>query len=162
MNFFERLGVLPFLFLGIALFILGTLTLNSIINNWWPFDVTRLDLVQATASGQIEASTLLEAIRLDVLLAFLGTILITVTGLSLPLAYVLNKRISFLLTHNREVIPPFLMTFRQAMIMGIWVSFSVWLQMNRALNIAIALLVGIVLLLFEFLLQIRARAASTS
>lgn len=161
MNFFKRLGVFPFLILGIVLFLLGLYTLNSIINNWWPFDVARIDLVRAVATGQVEATTLLDAARTDILLAFLGTVLILVTGLSLPLAYVLNKRFSFLISQEIEENPQFLVTLRQAMGIGLWVSFSFWLQMNRALNLAIALLVGVVLFLFEFLLQIRARASST-
>ena len=160
MNFFKRLGVVPFLILGTVLFLLGLYTLNSIVNSWWPFDVARIDLVRSVSTGQIEAATLLEAARVDILLAFLGTILITITGLSLPLAYVLNKRISYLITQQTNENPQFLITFRQAMGVGIWVSFSVWLQMNRALNLAIALLVGVVLILFEFLLQIRTRASS--
>ncbi len=162
MRFSERLGVFPFLILGIVLFILGLYTLNSIINNWWPFDVARIDLVQGVSTGQIEAATLLDAARADILLAFLGTILITMTGLALPLAYVLNKRFSYLITQETAVSPQFLVTLRQAMGVGIWVSFSVWLQMNRALNLAIALLVGVVLLLFELLLQIRSRASEVS
>lgn len=160
MKIFERLGVFPFLLLGIGLFILGLYTLNSIINNWWPFDVARIDLVRAVATGQVEAATLLEVARADILLAFLGTVLIAITGLALPLTYVLNKRFTHLLGEQTNGRPPFLVTFRQAMGVGIWASFSVWLQMNRALNLAIALLVGVVLLLFEFLLQIRARASS--
>ncbi|MEM7334436.1 MAG: hypothetical protein AAF490_20330 [Chloroflexota bacterium] len=162
MRFFERLGVFPFLILGIALFLLGLFTLNSIINNWWPFDVARIDLVRGVSTGQIEAATLLDAARADILLAFLGTILITMTGLALPLAYVLNKRFSYVLTQETAGSPQFLVTLRQAMGVGIWVSFSVWLQMNRALNLAIAMLVGIVLLLFELLLQIRSRASEAS
>ena len=148
MRFFERLGVFPFLILGILLFLLGLITLNSIVNNWWPFDVERIDLVRGVSTGQIEAASLLEAARADILLAFLGTILIMMTGLALPLAYVLNKRFTYFITQETAVSPQFLTTLRQAMGVGFWVSFSVWLQMNRALNLAIALLVAVVLVLF--------------
>ena len=60
MSFFKKLGVLPFLLIGILLFILGLLTLNSIVNSWWPFNVERIDLVRAVTTGQIEAATLLD------------------------------------------------------------------------------------------------------
>jgi hypothetical protein len=42
---------------------------------------------------------------------------------------------------------------------GLWASFCVWLQMNRLLSVAMALLVAVVLIMFEFLLQLRTRAA---
>jgi hypothetical protein len=138
------------------------LTLNNIVNHWWPFSVERIDLVRAVTTGQVEASTLLDAARFDIILAFLGTILITITGLALPLAYILNKRFSFYFTQDRTTLPSFLTTFRQAMGVGIWISFSTWLQMNRALNVAIALLVAVVLFLFEILLQIRERASDVT
>lgn len=162
MSLRERLGVMPFLLLGAALFLLGLVTLNAIVNSWWPFSVERIDLVRAVATGQVEAATLLEAARFDIILAFLGTVLIMITGLALPLAYLLNKRISHSFTQEFSVPPSFLTTFRQAMGVGIWASFSIWLQMNRALNLAIALLVGIVLVLFEILLQIRERASNVA
>ena len=39
-------------------------------------------------------------------------------------------------------------------------AFCLWLQMNRTLGVAVAALVAAVLILFEVVLQIRARAAS--
>lgn len=162
MNLLKRLGVTPFLLMGAALFALGLLTLNSIVNSWWPFSVERIDLVRAVATGQVEAATLLEAARYDIILAFLGTVLVTMTGLALPLAYLLNKRISYYFTQDAADLPSYTTTFRQAMGVGIWTSFSIWLQMNRALNLAIALLVAVVLILFEILLQIRERASDVA
>ncbi len=158
----ERFGVLPILLLGAALFIIGLLAILHIINNWWPFDVVRLDLVRSTAQGQVEAASILEAANQEIIFAFLGAILVTVTGLALPLAYVINKRFSrFMDNRSGRTVPPYFhVTLRQAMWVGIWVAFCVWLQMNRALGPAVAFLVAGVLILFEIMLQIRARAST--
>jgi uncharacterized membrane protein (UPF0136 family) len=42
---------------------------------------------------------------------------------------------------------------------GSWAAFCVWLQMNRTLGLAVAILVAVVLILFEMLLQLRQRTA---
>jgi uncharacterized membrane protein (UPF0136 family) len=41
---------------------------------------------------------------------------------------------------------------------GLWVAFCIWLQMNRTLGLAVALLVAAVFVMFEFLIQVRTRA----
>jgi len=124
--------------------------------------VVRLDLVRSTAQGQVEAASILEAANQEIIFAFLGAVLITVTGLALPLAYFVNKRFSRYLDSRsgRSLPPQFHVTLRQAMWVGIWFAFCVWLQMNRALGPAVAALVAGVLILFEIMLQIRARASS--
>jgi hypothetical protein len=164
MKQFERFGVLPSLLLGLALCLIGLLAIQHIINNWWPFDVVRLDLVRSTAQGNVEAASILEAANNEIILAFLGAVLITVTGLALPLAYFVNKRFSSYLDHRsgRSMPPQFHVTLRQAMWVGIWVASCVWLQMNRALGLAVAALIAAVLILFEVMLQIRTRASSIS
>lgn len=154
-DFLERLGTIPFLLLGLGLLALGLLALNQIVNNFWPFDVQRLDLVRATARGQADAPALLEAANLEILLAFLAAVMVVITGLVLPLVYYLNRRF-----YPEGKLPPFLLVMRQAMWVGIWVAFCVWLQMNRTLGIAVALLVAVVLVMFEVLLQVRTRATS--
>jgi hypothetical protein len=164
MKSWQKLGVLPALLVGAALFLPGFLAINHIVNNWWPFDVVRLDLVRATALGHVEAASMLQAGNREIILAFLGAVLITITGLALPLAYFMNKRFSHYLDQRsgRSVPPQFHVTLRQAAWVGVWVSFCLWLQMNRALSLAVALLVASVLVLFEVMLQIRARASSLS
>jgi hypothetical protein len=160
MNLRTRLGVLPSLMFGLALFGIGIYTLNYVVNSWWPFDVARLDLVRATALDRVDATSIIEAANIEIILAFLGTIFITITGLSLPLAFVLNKRFSTFANVRLEQSesPRFFVTLRQSMAFGLWITFCVWLQMNRALGIAVALLVLAVLILFEILLQLRSRA----
>lgn len=151
----RRLGAIPFVLLGVGLVILGLLALNHIVNNFWPFDVERLDLIRATARMQVDAAALLEAANLEILLAFLAAVMVVVTGLVLPLIYYLNKRL-----RASDQLPSFLLVLRQAMWVGIWVAFCVWLQMNRTLGLAVVLLVAAVLAMFEILLQVRTRASS--
>lgn len=158
MKFLKRLGILPALLIGAVLFLLGLLAMSYIVNNFWPFDVNRLDLVRRSVTGQVDAATLLEAADMQIVLAFLAGILMAVTGLVLPLAYLLNVRLGH--SHQTGATPSFWVVLRQALGAGVWVTFLVWLQMNRVLGLAVALLVAGVLVLFEVLLQIRSRAAS--
>jgi hypothetical protein len=157
-KFVERLGVIPFLLLGLTLFVLGLLALNHIVDNWWPFDVQRLDLVRDTALDRAEAALLLEAANTEIILAFLAAVVVAATGLALPLAFFLNQRFGRP-GEPHTVSPAFLVVLRQSMWVGAWVAFCVWLQMNRTLGLAVAGLVAAVLALFEILLQVRTRAA---
>ncbi len=158
-GFLTRLGVIPSLLFGLSLLGLGLLTLNHIVDNWWPFDVERLDLVRATAQGTIDAPTLMAAANSEIILAFLAAVLVAVTGLVLPFVFFLNKRFG---GTSPNQTPGFLLTLRQAMWVGLWIAFCTWLQMNRTLGIAIVILVAVVFILFEFLLQVRTRATQMS
>jgi hypothetical protein len=129
--------------------------MNHAFDNWWPFDVARLDLVRATALDQVDPAALMESANVDIVFAFLCAIIATTTGLALPIIYFLNRRFG-------ETSPQFLVVLRQSMWVGFWVSFCLFLQMNRMLGIAIALLVAAVLILFEFIVQVRTRASRVS
>ncbi len=155
-SYAERLGVLPILLLGGGLFVIGILAMGHIVNNWWPFDVSRLDLVRATALGRADAAALLEAANGEIVFAFLALALVTVTGLALPLVFILNRRTLRAESHV-SVVPSFWVTLRQAMWVGLWAAFCVWLQMNRVLGTAVAGLAAVVLILFEALLHVRTR-----
>lgn len=155
----EKLGVIPYLILGLGLLILGLMAMNHIVDNWWPFDVNRLDLVRATALDQADPSAIMDAANSEIIFAFLSAVLAAATGLGLPIAYFLNWRF---VTLKKGTNPPFLVVLRQAMWIGFWVSFCMWLQMNRMLGIAVAILVAGVLILLELLLQIRTRASSAT
>ena len=156
-RFRQRLGVLPALLLGSGLLLIGLMTLNHIVNNWWPIDVARVDLVRDTGLDRVEAATLLEAANSELIVAFLGAILVSVTGLSLPLAHFLNQRF------GRETrFPPFLVTLRQAMWVGLWMAICTWLQMNRAFGLAIAVLVGGFFILVEIWLQLRTQVSQVA
>ncbi len=150
----KRLGVMPALILGLALCAIGLLTIQQIVDNWWPVDVARIDLIRDTALDRIDAPTLLDAANTEVIVAFLGAVLVTLTGIFLPLAHFLNKRFG-----RETTFPPLLVILRQAMWVGLWGAFCTWLQMNRAFGIAIAILVASVFLLFEILVQIRTQVA---
>jgi hypothetical protein len=148
-----RFAVVPYLLVGIGLLLLGVVAINHVMNNFWPIDVTRIDLIRAIAQDQADSEQLLRAGNIEFILVFLASVLVAVTGLSLPLAYYLNKRF------GRSGSQSFLVVLRQAMWVGIWVAFCVWLQINRSLGIGVAILVAGVLVTVEVLLQIRTKAA---
>lgn len=156
-RFVRRLGVVPVLALSVALFLLGLLAVDRIVNTMWPFDVARIELVRATAQQRVDAAMLLAAANNDVIIAFLASVIVAVTGLTMPLAYYFNKRLNPPELHDQP--PPFLIVLRQAMWVAFWVAFCLWLQMNRTLGLAVAALAAAVLILFELVLQIRARAS---
>ena len=156
---FERLGITPYLLLGFGLMVLGIMAMNHIVDNWWPFDVNRLDLVRSTALDQVDPASLMDAANTEIILAFLSAVLVAATGVALPIAYFLNWRFG---TSQGGPNPHFLVVLRQAMWIGFWVSFCMWLQMNRMFGIAVAILVAGVLILLELLLQIRTKATRVS
>ena len=155
-DLFNRLGALPFILLGGVLLVVGLLAMNHIMDNFWPIDVSRLDLIRDTALDRAEATSLLQAANQEVIIAFLAGVLVAVTGLMLPLAYFLNKRFG-----NTDP-AHFLVIMRQAMWVGAWIAFCTWLQMNRTLGWGVALLVAVVLAIFEVMLQVRERASAVS
>ena len=160
----ERIGFISALVLGGLLLLIGLLAMEFVINNWWPIDINRLDLVRAAAAGRADAVSLLEAANLEIILVFLATVLTAVTGVALPLSYLLNRRFSAFTDKRFGKVESsrLLVALRQAMAVGIWVAFCLWLQMNRSFGLAVALLVAAVLVLFEVLLQIRSRTAQTN
>ena len=157
-------GFISSLVLGILLFIIGLLAMEYITNSWWPIDINRLDLVRATAQDRVDAASLLEAANFEIILAFLATVLTAVTGLALPIAYLLNQRFADFTDRRFGQVESsrLMVALRQAMGVGLWVAFCFWLQMNRSFGLAVALLVATVLILFEILLQIRSRAAQAN
>jgi hypothetical protein len=157
----QQLGVIPSLVIGAGLFVLGTLAAEQVTNTYWPFDVQRLDLVRGVALDRADAAALLQAANMELILVFLTAVLVAITGLALPFAYFLNMRFGRR-GRPRLTPPPFLLTLRQSMWVGLWAAFCAWLQMNRTLGLAVAILVAVVLILFEMLLQLRQRASSMS
>jgi hypothetical protein len=157
----DQFGLISSLLLGILLFIIGLLAMEYIVDSWWPIDINRLDLVRAAAQDRVSASALLEAANYEIILAFLATVLTAAAGLALPIAYLLNQRFAAFTDRRFGQIDSsrLMIALRQSVAVGIWVSFCLWLQMNRSLGLAVALLVAGVLILFEILLQIRGRAA---
>lgn len=150
-EFFKRLGLVPFSLIGLGFAILGIITLDYLTNSIWPIDVNRLDLVRAVAQDQANPAALLDAAYPEVLVAFLMAIALTMVGVTMPIAYILNKRFA-------RGYPGFFPVMRQAIWAGLWIAFCIWLQMNRTFGIAVAALVAAVFVLLEIMLQIRNRA----
>jgi hypothetical protein len=155
---FRRLGVLPVLLLSIGLLALGALAVDRVVNTMWLFDPSRLELVRATAQQRVDAGTLLAAANTEVLIAFLASVVVAVTGLAMVPLYYVNKR--FNPPGFRDQPPVFLSVLRQSLFVGLWVAFCLWLQMNRTFGVAVAVLAAAVLVLFELVLQIRERASA--
>lgn len=151
----NRLGIFPYLLLGAGLLVLGMLATNHIVNNFWPFNVTRLDLVRDAALDRASASAMIDAANGQIVMAFLASLMVAATGLVMPFVYYGNVRFD-----PDPGSPSLIVVVRQALLAGLWLAFCVWLQMNRSLSPAIALLVAAVLATFEILLQIRRRAVS--
>ncbi len=153
----RKLGTLPTLLLGLSLLIIGLSTLNYIVDNWWPFDVARVDLVRDTALFRVDSTALLDAADLEILFAFLAAVLITLTGVVLPLIFILNRR--FGRRAEGDDFPRFMVALRQSIWVGLWGAVCTWLQMQRILNIPAAILIGGVMILLEVMLQVRTRTA---
>ncbi len=155
---FRRLGVLPVLLLSVGLLALGALAVDRVVNTMWLFDPSRLELVRATAQQRVDAGTLLAAANAEVLIAFLASVVVAVTGLVMVPLYYVNKR--FNPPGFRDQPPVFLPVLRQSLFAGLWIAFCLWLQMNRTFGVAVAVLAAAVLVLFELVLQIRERASA--
>ncbi len=65
-RFIRRLGVIPYLIVGLVILALGVMLLTYVVDNWWPFDIARLDLVRAAAQGRADAATLLSAANIGI------------------------------------------------------------------------------------------------
>jgi hypothetical protein len=74
------------------------------------------------------------------------------TGTALPFTAFLNRRFPSNPAAGSSVV------LRQAMWVGVYTSTLAWLQLGRVLNIAIAVLLGIGLVIIEWLLRLRERS----
>ena len=83
---------------------------------------------------------------------FFFTLMLALTGTVLPLVAFLNRRFSSL--------PPAtpLVVLRQSLWVGIYVATLAWLQIGRVLNPVIAVMLGLGLVLIEWLLRLRERS----
>lgn len=159
-NAVQKMGVLPTLSLGAGLLFIGLSTINYIVDNWWLFDVERLDLLRDTALFRADSLALMDAANPEILLAFLAAVLISITGAVMPLAFILNRRFG---RHTEQADSPqsprFMVVLRQSIWVGLWVAICTWLQMQRILNLPVAFLIGGIMVLLEVMLQVRTRTA---
>jgi len=152
-NGFNWFGILPYLLLGAALTVAGLYLAVYIVDNFWPIDVNNVPLLREVALGQADAVSLLRAAHAELIVSFLLAMAATAAGLSLPIVYLLNRRFV------RAGQVRFWIACRQAGWVGLWFGFCLWLQMNRIMGVAIALLVAAVFVIFEALLHVRRQAA---
>jgi hypothetical protein len=96
----------------------------------------------------------------DYRLLFFAAIWLATSGIALPLIWLLHRR--FGRPDAGENWRSFLTLLRQAAWTGIWGTACAWLQTNRTLNWAMALLLLIVLVLIEALLLTRLETGSDS
>ena len=83
---------------------------------------------------------------------FFFTLVLAFTGIVLPLVAFLNRRFSSLPP------PTPLVVLRQSLWVGIYVATLAWLQIGRVLNPVIAVMLGLGLVLIEWLLRLRERS----
>ncbi len=83
---------------------------------------------------------------------FFFTLMLALTGTVLPLVAFLNRRFSSLPP------PTPLVVLRQSLWVGIYVATLAWLQIGRVLNPVIAVMLGLGLVLIEWLLRLRERS----
>lgn len=150
-DFFKKLGIFPWLILGP---ILTALAIGSLINitNSWPFEPNlNRDLVRSIETESASAVDIMEVVIPESLVAFLFSIALGVLGLAMPLVYLLNQRI-----FRRP--PTAFDVSRQSLAIGGWVALSLMFHMNRVLSVALILLIGFVIFLFEFVILVRLHA----
>jgi hypothetical protein len=151
-NGFIKLGILPYLLLGVALAGAGLYLAVFIVDNFWPIDVNNLPLLREVALGQADAVSLLRAAHAELIMAFLLSMAAAAAGLTMPIVYLFNRRFV------KSGRPRFWAVSRQGGWIGLWFAFCLWLQMNRIMGVAIVLLVAAVFVIFEALLQLRRQA----
>ena len=151
MRNFQKLGILPWLLLGP---LLASLAVGSMIRitNTWPFEPNlNRDLVRAIETETATAVDIMDVVIPESLIAFLLSVALLVLGLAMPFVYLLNQRIF------RRPPTPFDVS-RQSLEIGGWAALSVMFHMNRALSLALVLLVGFIIFLFEFVILVRLHA----
>lgn len=80
---------------------------------------------------------------------FFFLLTIAVTGTALPFVWLLHKRFGS---------APSSVLLRQALWVALYVSLGVWLQINRALTLSLALLLGVGFILVEWFLRLLERS----
>ena len=77
---------------------------------------------------------------------------ITSTGTSLPFIWLLHRRF------DRDRPAPSRVLLRQGLWVGLYASLSIWLQINRTLNLSLSLLLGAGIIAFEWFLRLLERS----
>ncbi len=83
---------------------------------------------------------------------FFFLVVLAVTGTALPFVWVLHRRFDGDLPAAESVL------LRQALLVGLYAALSLWLQINRALSLPLALLLALGLAVMEGLLRLLERS----
>lgn len=83
---------------------------------------------------------------------FFFLLTLAVTGTALPFVWLLRRRFA----PNSPV--PAGVLVRQAIWVSLYVGLLVWLQVNRSLELSLAILLGLALIVFEWLLRLMERS----
>ncbi|MGB1250120.1 MAG: hypothetical protein ACPG8W_05760 [Candidatus Promineifilaceae bacterium] len=162
MAWLNRLGIFPVLLIGLLFIIVGGSLVMSLMNNSWlvpPDNVAFLDLQRRSAEGLIDGPLLYQNSDRSLITAFLIGILIMGMGATMPLAYLVNRRIRSV---GGWAPVSYGVLIRQGLWAGTWLAICIWLQMSRTLSIPIALLILAIFLLVEAFIMIRQRSAETA
>jgi hypothetical protein len=84
---------------------------------------------------------------------FFFLLTIAVTGTALPFVWLLRQRFA-----PRSPVSPGVL-LRQGLWVGLYVGLLVWLQVNRSLEVSLAILIGLALIVVEWLLRLMERSA---
>jgi hypothetical protein len=83
---------------------------------------------------------------------FFFLLTIAVTGTALPFAWLLRRRFA------PQAPVPAGVLLRQGIWVGLYAGLLVWLQVNRSLDLSLAILLGLALIIFEWLLRLMERS----
>jgi hypothetical protein len=145
--------VLLLLLIGIGMMAVAVWWLHNLFNNTWlvPMDHPRFAEFQYQAAfGYAEPVELMQAAdRILILYLLLGVFLFA-TGAVLPVAALVQQRRAYLQGAGSL---PLATIWRHAGMAGLWAAIAVWLHLYRFFNLAMALLLGLLLLLLELLIR---------
>ena len=161
MSFLNRLGIFPVLLVGALFIIVGGTLLMNIMNNTWlvsPDNPAFIELQRRTADGTVDGPLLYQNSDGSLITTFLVGVMIVGMGATLPIAFLVNRRIRSVGEWGPVSYP---VLIRQGLWAGIWLAICIWLQMSRTLSIPIALLILAIFMLIEAFIMIRQRSAET-
>ena len=155
----ERFGLAIILPIAALFTAFGVWFINNLINNVWivPPDNVDFSLIQSTiVDGTADPAMILHSADRLMLAIFLLCIAIIGTGIALPFAYLINRRLELT---RRIPMPNLGVLLRQALWFGLWLSVCVGLQMGRTFGLPVALLLAVVIILIEVLFHVQRQSA---
>jgi len=136
--------------LGVVCVVAGIGGLWYVLSTLYPNGMSAADRPLPQPAG---AWAYLAELDSGVMLMFCGLVALTVTGISLPFTWFLNRRFT------RDSAPRPLVIVRQAVWVGVWIAALLWLRANQTFNVPLMLITAGALALVELLLLLRQRGA---